>query len=289
MAKNRGKRMSQTDSNGKQADGQQVTDPAKTVDEVVAQDTAVQDVVQDESAEGVAPQTENDSGQAAEGAGEQPTDQVEEVVAKQPETTVIDATIPAIPAPAPVQPVEVQAEPVAAREEEFCETPEKSKRLSDEEKYIEQIRATGTVEQKSILAAVESFFEKMDPKKPANEAQIVDAQFQFLTALRWILSKEYNAFRPAWNVLLVFFSIHHGRPTQADYSALSEYSTNRCLAGWTKGSDVCNAYRNLVTLLRTTRNSATRRHDVKTLSIPLLAPSVLTADQLENLQKFYQG
>jgi len=206
---------------------------------------------------------------------------------------------PAIPAPEPevkqpeVSVVETVKETVVLTPEPVVDTealaPEKSVQLTDEEAYIEKIRTEGTVEQKRILAAVESFSEKLNPRRPATDAIINEAQQEFLGHLQWALNKDYEVFRQVWNVILVYFAIHHGKPTQANYSAISEYSTNRSLHSWSKGEEKCDAYRNLLTLIRMTRHSATRKHDVKAVSLEKIAPNVVAQKQLENLQKFYQS
>ena len=183
--------------------------------------------------------------------------------------------------------VNLAPEPVV--QEAIVETPEKSIHLTDEEAYIEKIRAEGTVEQKRILAAVESFAEKLNPRRPATDATINEAQQEFLGHLQWALNKDYDVFRQVWNVVLVYFAIHHGKPTQANYSAISEYSTNRSLHSWNKGEEKCDAYKNLLTLIRMTRTSATRKHDVKAVSLEKIGPNVIGQKQLENLQKFYQA
>ena len=172
-----------------------------------------------------------------------------------------------------------QAEPatstVAARE------------LSEEEQYLEKIRTDGTVEQKRMLAAIETFVQNLRPKTVIDPDKGVRFQYEFLQHLLWILEKDYDAFRAGWNVLLVYFSLHHGRSTPSDYTALSEYSTTRFLFAWNKGEERCNAYRNLITLLRATRNKETRKHDIKTIMIDKIAPDVITQKAVDNLKKFY--
>jgi hypothetical protein len=249
----------------------QETTQEEPKDDAVKLDQSVETSNADE-AETPAPNASEETGEASSGdTVEQPIPD-EEV--KQPEVVVTEV------APVVVEPEAVKSE---------ASTPEKSVQLTDEEAYIEKIRAEGTVEQKRILAAVESFAEKLNPRRPATDAIINEAQQEFLGHLQWALNKDYDVFRQVWNVILVYFAIHHGKPTQANYSAISEYSTNRSLHSWSKGEEKCEAYKNLLTLIRMTRSSATRKHDVKAVSLEKIGPNVIGQKQLENLQKFYQS
>lgn len=184
---------------------------------------------------------------------------------------------------AKVEVVEVQ-ESVKAEPATSTEAP---RELSEEEQYLEKIRVDGTVEQKRMLAAIETFVQNLRPKTVIDPDKGVRFQYEFLQHLLWILEKDYDAFRAGWNVLLVYFSLHHGRSTPSDYTALSEYSTTRFLFAWNKGEERCNAYRNLITLLRATRNKDTRKHDIKTIMIDKIAPDVITQKAVDNLKKFY--
>lgn len=192
--------------------------------------------------------------------------QVAPVPAQAPIATAI------IPEETPAQPAEVSAD---------------TRELSEEEKYLENIRAKGTVEQQRMLAAIETFCEQMRPKSQIEAEKGVKFQHEFLKHLLWIIGKDYETFRAGWNVLSIYFSVYHGSNTAQSYSALSEFSTNRFLHAWTKGEDQSNAYKNLITLLRATRNKETRKHDIKTIDLAKVAPNVISEDGLSNLKKFY--
>lgn len=179
--------------------------------------------------------------------------------------------------------VEVQ-EPVKAEPATSTEAP---RELTEEEQYLEKIRVEGTVEQKRMLAAIETFVQNLRPKTVIEPDKGVRYQYEFLQHLLWILEKDYDVFRAGWNVLLVYFGLHHGRSTPSEYTALSEYSTTRFLFAWNKGEERCNAYRNLITLLRATRNKDTRKHDIKTIMIDKIAPDVISQKAVDNLKKFY--
>lgn len=197
-----------------------------------------------------------------------------------------EAPIPApepIPEPAPV--VEVKPEPVAV----FVAPvdAEDQVELSEEEQYLNKIRIEGTTEQKRILAAIEGFTEALRPRKEVSAEDGTKHQYEFLRHLLWALEKDYEIFRGCWNVLLVYFYLHHGKNTPSDYTALSEYSTTRFLYAWSKGEASCTAYKNLITLLRATRNKATRKHDIKTILLEKVGPEIITPKGLENLKNFY--
>lgn len=217
--------------------------------------------------------------------------QPEEVT--EPEVTVIETA--EVPTPAPEEKPEaaeekteeIVQEVVTSVQTEPATSTEAPRELSEEEQYLEKIRVDGTVEQKRMLAAIETFVQNLRPKTVIDPDKGVRFQYEFLQHLLWILEKDYDAFRAGWNVLLVYFSLHHGRSTPSDYTALSEYSTTRFLFAWNKGEERCNAYRNLITLLRATRNKDTRKHDIKTIMIDKIAPDVITQKAVDNLKKFY--
>lgn len=183
------------------------------------------------------------------------------------------------------EPVAVPA-PVPALEE-AVEVVEASPELTEEEAYLEKIRESGTLEQKRILAAVETFVELFDPKKPLSAEAAVAGQHEFLQHMLWLLKKEYETFKGGWNALLVYFAVHHGNPSPANYSALSEYSAHRARHAWAKSPDLLLAFENLIAVLRATRVKATRQHDVKRLAFDKIGSEALTEQGLSNLKKFY--
>lgn len=216
----------------------------------------------------------------------------ETVVTQEPAvevTETAEAPVPEVEEPvqevveAKPEVVEVK-EPVKAEPATSTEAP---RELTEEEQYLEKIRIEGTVEQKRMLAAIETFVQNLRPKTVIEPDKGVRYQYEFLQHLLWILEKDYDVFRAGWNVLLVYFGLHHGRSTPSDYTALSEYSTTRFLFAWNKGEERCNAYRNLITLLRATRNKETRKHDIKTIMIDKIAPDVISQKAVDNLKKFY--
>jgi len=216
----------------------------------------------------------------------------ETVVTQEPAVEVTEtAEAPAPEVEEPVQEVvEVKPEVVEEQEPVKAEpatSTEAPRELTEEEQYLEKIRVEGTVEQKRMLAAIETFVQNLRPKTVIEPDKGVRYQYEFLQHLLWILEKDYDVFRAGWNVLLVYFGLHHGRSTPSEYTALSEYSTTRFLFAWNKGEERCNAYRNLITLLRATRNKDTRKHDIKTIMIDKIAPDVISQKAVDNLKKFY--
>lgn len=162
-----------------------------------------------------------------------------------------------------------------------------AKPASEEEAYLEDVRENGTEVQKRILAAVETFAEKLKPRSPITPSECSKCQYEFLGHLSWAMKKDYEDFRKAWNVLLVYFFVNHGTSNSRDYTALSEFSTNRYLSAWTKGAESCMVYANLITLLRATRNAKTRKHDIRTIDLNKVGAGYLSPEQIENLKKFY--
>lgn len=164
---------------------------------------------------------------------------------------------------------------------------EEERALSEEEAYLEKIRESGTPKQKRILAAIETFVELFNPKKPLSAEAAVAGQHELLQHLLWLLKKEYEVFKGGWNALLVYFAVHHGNPSPAGYSALSEYSAHRARHAWAKSPDLLLAFENLIAVLRATRVKATRPHDVKRLAFDKIGSEAITEQGLSNLKKFY--
>jgi len=197
---------------------------------------------------------------------------------------------PAVAEQAPIEVKPIVEAPIIEAPAAVIFTPksEDTQEPNEELEYINKMRTEGTEIQKRILAAVESFAGQMQPRVAIIPTKGVSYQYEFLQHLLWLLEKNYEEFRGGWNLLLVYFSVFHGKPTAANYSALSEFSTNRFLPFWTKGEDKADAYRNLITVLRATRNRATRKHDINTISLERIAPGVLSSQALDNLKTFYK-
>ncbi len=181
----------------------------------------------------------------------------------------------------------IQPEPVAAAAASAEPVEVTTAGLSEELQYIEEVRRSGTDLQKIALSSIEAFCEAMKPRVPLTSTQANSAQRDLLSLFLMILRKDYEDFRKAWSLLLVYFAAHHGdRPTAVDYTALSEYSTGRYIDDW---ADVerAEAFVELTTLLRITRKTATRKNDVKRIRLDKVAAGLLSDHAKDNLQRFY--
>lgn len=215
---------------------------------------------------------------------------VEEVPAEAEAAPVAQPEEPAAPE-APVEPVapapEVDSavQPAAPEAAESVQAEETE--VSEELQYIEEVRRSGTDLQKIALNSIEAFCASMKPRVPMTAAQANTAQRDLLSLLLLVLRKDYEDFRKAWSLLLVYFAAHHGdRPTATNYTALSEYSTGRYIDDW---ADVerAEAFVDLTTLLRVTRKIATRKDDVKRIRLDKVASGILSDRAKDNLQRFY--
>lgn len=195
-----------------------------------------------------------------------------------PEVPPVEPSAPAPEAVAAVQPV-VPETPAPVQPEET--------EPSEELQYIEEVRRSGTDLQKIALNSIEAFCAAMKPRVPMTAAQANTAQRDLLSLLLLVLRKDYDDFRKAWSLLLVYFAAHHGdRPTATNYTALSEYSTGRYIDDW---ADVerAEAFVDLTTLLRVTRKIDTRKDDVKRIRLDKVASGILSDRAKDNLQRFY--
>lgn len=208
---------------------------------------------------------------------------------KTNEEGALAAAAAEIASSAPAAPVAETPVPTAEVPDEV-ENQDKEAAPADERlAYIEEVRSNGTVIQKRILAAIETYCSQMVPRSIIKAADCSSYQHEFLQHLLWLLEKDFTEFRKGWNLLLVYFAAHHGEAnTPVSYTPLSEYSTNRHLNAWSKGEERLEAYKNLVTLLRATRDVETRKHDIKTIALHKVGPTVLSEEALTNLKKFYE-
>lgn len=242
---------------------------------VVVEQTATEEQAADEGTEQANEEVTQEATPVSQPTDLGTQDASSQAAADDQADTQTEVTEPA-PAPAPSPALE-----------EAAETVEVARELTEEEAYLEKIRESGTPEQKRILAAVETFVELFNPKKPLSAEAAVAGQHEFLQHMLWLLKKEYETFKGGWNALLVYFAVHHGNPSPANYSALSEYSAHRARHAWAKSPDLLLAFENLVAVLRATRVKATRQHDVKRLAFDKIGSEVLTEQGLSNLKKFY--
>lgn len=200
--------------------------------------------------------------------------------AEQPEQPVLE--VKPEPTPEPQVPV-VQAVVIQ-------DTSASTEELSEAQAYLNGIREKGTDAQKRILTAIEAFCDRTRPRMPIKEGDGFKAQNDLLNHMLWALDQEPSEFDKAWSTLLIYFLEHHdfagGRNSPSGYTALSEYRATAFREEWTD-HDRLTAYTNLITVLRTTRNPKTRKHDIKTVVLDKVSPEVINGKRLENLQRFY--
>lgn len=159
--------------------------------------------------------------------------------------------------------------------------------LTEEEAFLADVAVNGTEVQKRMLNAICDFSFRLRPKAPIQPADCNKAQHEFLRHLQWLLKKDFNEFRQGWATLLIYFSVNHGTPTPRDYSALSEYSATRYMNHWSKSNEEAQLFTDLITLLRTTRNASTRKHNVKMISLEKIGVGLFTDKEISNLKQFY--
>ncbi len=160
---------------------------------------------------------------------------------------------------------------------------------SQKKDYLDDILINGNDIQKRMLASLQAFEEGLRPRTPIADAVGAKIQYEFLSALLWLMKKDYGEFRDGWNTVLIFFAEKHGETNgSANYTALSEYSTGRFLSVWSKGAESCTAYSRLIALIRATRHAEKRKTEMKSIDLAKIAPTILTDEMLSNLKNFYQ-
>ena len=246
-------------------------------------------------------QTQNDPQQVVEQAADVVTDSeapAQDVAASEQKSEVAADPASAPDAPAPVDGVkdesvkedsvveEVAAETVADPEPE--ETPQVEEDMTEEAAYLAKIRVSGTEAQKKILAAIELYCERFRPRAPVSGSEGVKWQYEFLLHALNLINSEYDVFKSGWNVLLVFFKENHGRSSVSNTSPISDGPASRFGPYWERGEETWTAYKNIFELLRSTRDPATRKMNIKNIVLERLGPGLITEDGLRNLRRFYQ-
>lgn len=240
-------------------------------------------------------QSQNDSQPAVEQATGVASEEKSEVA-----EDIAPAPAPAPDAPAPVDGVKdesvkeesVVEEVVAETVTEPDPAPEGvsnvEEDMTEEAAYLAKIRISGTEGQKKILAAIELYCERFRPRAPVNGSEGVKWQYEFLLHALKLINSEYDVFKAGWNVLLVFFKENHGRSSVSNTSPISDGPASRFGPYWERGEETWAAYKNIFELLRSTRDPATRKMNVKNIVLERLGPGLITEDGLRNLRRFYQ-
>lgn len=250
-------------------------------------------------------QSQNDPQQAVEQATDVVTESkapAQDVAASEQKSEVAEDPVPApVPdAPAPVDGVkdesvkedpaaeEAAAETVTEPDPALDDATNVEEDMTEEAAYLAKIRVSGTEGQKKILAAIELYCERFRPRAPVNGTEGVKWQYEFLLHALKLINSEYDLFKAGWNVLLVFFKENHGRSSVSNTSPISDGPASRFGPYWERGEETWAAYKNIFELLRSTRDPATRKMNVKNIVLERLGPGLITEDGLRNLRRFYQ-
>lgn len=248
-------------------------------------------------------QTQNDPQQVVEQAADVVTGSeapAQDVAASEQKSEVAADPAPAPEAPAPVDGVkdesvkedsvveEVAAEAVTEPDPALDDATNVEKDMTEEAAYLAKIRVSGTEGQKKILAAIELYCERFRPRAPVNGTEGVKWQYEFLLHALKLINSEYDVFKAGWNVLLVFFKENHGRSSVSNTSPISDGPASRFGPYWERGEETWTAYKNIFELLRSTRDPATRKMNVRNIVLERLGPGLITEDGLRNLRRFYQ-
>lgn len=198
-------------------------------------------------------------------------------VAVQVEVPVVEIKQPE-PVPAPVVEAPKQPEPAQPAPQSTGDA---------DADFLAGVRLTGTPLQKSIIAALDLFCDRMAPRKPITEEAAIRAQGDLLGWFDRILNAPIGEFKQAWAVVLLYFKVNHGNANSpSSYTALSEYRSASFLDKWAD-EDRSIAFVDLMTLARATRVVETRKHDIKRIALDRVAPGFLDEEKLNKLKNFY--
>lgn len=161
--------------------------------------------------------------------------------------------------------------------------------------FLDRVRQSGTDIQKRALASIEKLTGMIRPKSVIEPSVFVQEQREFLRSLLWAMELPFEDFKSAWNVFQKYFQAYHdvdgiyGRNTPKEYTALSEYRLYQTNAlQWKNRLPEYEAFKQITTVLRATRNPETRKQEAKLTNFDgLIDGRYITEVHVNNLKQYY--
>lgn len=199
---------------------------------------------------------------------------VEKVEAPAPKEEVVQTPAPA-PTPAPVAQAPVVKNTVVA-----------PKPISSEptiESLFETMRQSGTVYEKSVMASLDAYREKMAPGIPVNPDDGARQQYNLWKLFETVVeSAPEQEFKKLWSVMLAYINGNIS-------GVFNDRYVYRFADQWVWGLGELNAFQRLLNLAITTSNPATRQIDIRRVSVAKTLAEGFSEKAKERLNNYYQS
>jgi hypothetical protein len=218
------------------------------------------------------------------------------VVDAAPAPTEAPAPTPAPAAPAPAPQVQVKATPTPATSTPATPTPAAPKPApvvtptqpapapaTSFDNIVADLKAKGSIAEKSLIQSLESYIAAMKPGMPVAEHDGAQHQYTLWRTMHSLIHQSSpEEFPKQWNLLLAFFfnNQNEGQVFHDRYVfRFSEY--------WNRHEDELNAYQRLLNLVKLTSNPNTRKQNLKQVSLDRTLSVGFTEDGRQKLLSFY--
>lgn len=185
------------------------------------------------------------------------TEQVAEVVEAAPEVqapVVTETAAPAAEAPAAVEEVQPAAEPEVVAAEPALP-------LTEFEKTIQNLKATGTSDQVALIGNLEQYIERMAPGKPNDGKSGSQNQLSLWNMMKNLLERAPDAqFRNLWSILLAYFH-------EFEASVFKESHVYRFTEHWAGSRRELDGFLQILNLVKVSANPKTRGETKKQVDL----------------------
>lgn len=151
------------------------------------------------------------------------------------------------------------------------------------EAVFEQMRQTGTVYEKMTMASLDAYKDNMAPGLPVSPDAGARQQYNLWKLLEALVEASPEAeFKKLWSVTLAFI---HGNIN----GVFNDRYVYRFADQWVWGLGELNAFQRLLNLATTTSNSATRKNDLRRVSIDKTLAEGFSEKAKQRLGNYYQS
>lgn len=203
----------------------------------------------------------------------------EEIKTETTESVKAVETVPVVEEAKPAAPVAV--EPVKAKAKvQVVEKPAPAAtNLSD---LVAQIKKSGTIAQKSLVASIETYMANMAPGKPVSNEDGDKYQYQFWKTIQNLVhNAPVDEFKSLWNLLLMFVHQHKQGVFHDRYIfRFSEY--------WIHSVEELNGFQRILNLINLTCDPATRAVGLRQVNLDATLADGFTEEARQRILGFYR-
>jgi len=215
-------------------------------------------------------------------------DQGTEVQATEPVAAVTVENTATAASPEPVAPVvttatsEVSSNVTTTVAQAPVQVAGVKKAGMDFEQRIADLKTNGTPNQKTVIAEIETYLDRMRPGRPLSGDVGASYQFSFWMTLSKIVHRmPHDEFKNLWSLVLSYF--HQYRD-----GAFSDRYIYRFAEFWSQPEKQLNAYQRLVNLIKVTADPLTRERGLRQVSMERTLSEGFDEAARQRIIGFYQ-